>query len=164
MLNFYLLLNCPIWPIRLRMFVIGQAKSEKKYQSARNLLTINFIGRCGWLPFPRSNNRELTQQDDWNTQDGKMTKKCRVRLGMHSVALYFFVILPFWVFQPSFCVSSLLIRNSPGITASVKTLWNSMAVVNEYQCTFLKGVQLIDFVNDRMPPASMGKGKVTKGR
>ena len=28
-----------------------------------------------------------------------------------------------------------------------------MAVVNEYECTFLKDVQLIDFVNDRMLPA-----------
>ena len=40
-----------------------------------------------------SNNTELTQQDDWNTQNGRMTKKCRVRLAMHRLALYFFVIL-----------------------------------------------------------------------
>ena len=39
-------------------------------------------------------NRELTQQDGWNTQDGRMTKKCRVRLGMHSLARHFFAILP----------------------------------------------------------------------
>ena len=31
-------------------------------------------------------NRELTQQDGWNTQDDRMTKKCRVRLGVHSLA------------------------------------------------------------------------------
>ena len=42
----------------------------------------------------RIDNRELTQQDGWNTQDGRMTKKCRVRLGMHSLAPHFFVILP----------------------------------------------------------------------
>ena len=31
-----------------------------------------------------------------------------------------------------------------------------MAVVNEYNCTFIKRVQLIDLVNDRMPPATIG--------
>ena len=39
-------------------------------------------------------NRGRTQKDGWNTQDGRTTKKCRVRLGMHSLALHFFVILP----------------------------------------------------------------------
>ena len=29
----------------------------------------NFIGRCSSLPFSRSNNRELTQQDGWNTDE-----------------------------------------------------------------------------------------------
>ena len=53
-------------------------------------------------------NRELTQQDGWKTQDGRMTKKCRVRLGMHGLAPQFFVILLSWVFQPSCCVSSLI--------------------------------------------------------
>ena len=48
--------------------------------------------------------RELTQQDGWNTQDGTMTKRCRIRLGMYSLAPHFFVILPSWVFQPSCCV------------------------------------------------------------
>ena len=38
-------------------------------------------------------NRELTQQEGWKAQDGKMTKKCRVILGMHSLARYCFVIL-----------------------------------------------------------------------
>ena len=28
MLNFYWLFNCPIWPDRLQMFVIGQVKSD----------------------------------------------------------------------------------------------------------------------------------------
>ena len=28
MFNFYWLLNCPIWPVRLRMFVIGQVKLD----------------------------------------------------------------------------------------------------------------------------------------
>ena len=28
MLNFHWLLNCPIWPDRLQMFVIGQVKSD----------------------------------------------------------------------------------------------------------------------------------------
>ena len=55
-----------------------------------------------------TDNRKLTQQDGLNTKDGRMMKKCRVRLGMHSLALLFFVILPSWVFQPSCCVSSLL--------------------------------------------------------
>ena len=53
-------------------------------------------------------NRELTPQDGWNTQDGRMKKKCRERLEMHSLALHFFLILPSGVFQPSCCVSSLM--------------------------------------------------------
>ena len=51
--------------------------------------------------------RDLTQKDGWKTQDGRMTKKCRARPGMHSLALHFFVILPSCVFQPSCCVKSL---------------------------------------------------------
>ena len=39
-------------------------------------------------------NRKLTQQDGWKSQDGRMTKKCRARPGMHSLAPHFFVILP----------------------------------------------------------------------
>ena len=35
------------------------------------------------------------------TQDGRMTKKCRARPGMHSLAPHFFVILPSRVLQPS---------------------------------------------------------------
>ena len=53
-------------------------------------------------------NRELKQQDGWNTQDGRMTKRCRVRLGTHSLAPHFLVILLPGVFQPSCCVSSLI--------------------------------------------------------
>ena len=45
---------------------------------------------------------ELTQQDGGKTQDGRMTKKCRVRSGMHSLARHFFAILP------SCCVNSLM--------------------------------------------------------
>ena len=37
-----------------------------------------------------------------------MTRKYRVRLGMHSLAPHFFAILPPGVFQPSCCVSSLI--------------------------------------------------------
>ena len=32
----------------------------ERYQSAGNLLPINFIGRCSCLPFSRFNNTELT--------------------------------------------------------------------------------------------------------
>ena len=46
------------------------------------------LGRAG------RENSELTQQDGWKTQDGRMTKKCRVRLRMHSLAPHFFAILP----------------------------------------------------------------------
>ena len=35
--------------------------------------------------------RELTQQDGWKTQDGRMMKKCRVWLGMHSLARHIFL-------------------------------------------------------------------------
>jgi len=31
-------------------------------------------------------NRDLTQQDGWKTQDGRMTRKCRARPGMHCSA------------------------------------------------------------------------------
>ena len=34
-------------------------------------------------------NRELTEQDSWNTQDGRMTKRCRVTLEMHSLSSHF---------------------------------------------------------------------------
>jgi len=36
----------------------------------------------------------ITQQDGWWTRDGRMAKKCSVKLGMHSLARHFFVILP----------------------------------------------------------------------
>ena len=58
----------------------------RPYQSARKLLPINFMGRCSCLSFSRSSNRELKQHDSWNTQDGRMKEKCRLRLGMHSLA------------------------------------------------------------------------------
>ena len=35
-------------------------------------------------------NRDLTQKDGWKTQDGRMTKNCRARPGMHSLARHFF--------------------------------------------------------------------------
>ena len=38
--------------------------------------------------------RDLTQQDGWKTQDGKMVKKCHARPGMHNLAQHFFVIHP----------------------------------------------------------------------
>ena len=41
----------------------------------------------------KGDTRELTPKDGWNTQDGRMTKKC-LRLGMHSLGSHFFVILP----------------------------------------------------------------------
>ena len=43
---------------------------------------------------PLADYREPTQKDGWNTQDERMTTKCRVGLGMHSLAPHFFVILP----------------------------------------------------------------------
>ena len=58
----------------------------------------------------RALNRELTQQDGWNSQDGRTTKKCRVRLGMDSLAPHFLFMLLSRVFQPSCWVSSLIYR------------------------------------------------------
>ena len=55
-------------------------------------------------------NRDLTQQQRWKTQDGRMTKKCRARPGMHSLVQHFFVILPSRVFQPSCCLRSLIMK------------------------------------------------------
>ena len=51
-------------------------------------------------------NRQLTQQDRWKTQDGRKTKKCRVRLCIPNLTRHFFVILPSRVLQPSCCVKS----------------------------------------------------------
>ena len=47
------------------------------------------------LVFSNSNSdiRDLTQQDGWKTQDGRMTKNCRARPGMHSLTRHFFFIL-----------------------------------------------------------------------
>ena len=45
---------------------------------------------------------------------------------------------------------------SPGITATDKTLWKSVAVVNEYDLAFIKPFQLMDLANDIMPPAIIG--------
>ena len=33
--------------------------------------------------------RDLMHQDGWKTQDGRVTKKCRARPGMHSLARHF---------------------------------------------------------------------------
>ena len=51
---------------------------------------------------PNSNQRnitDLTQEDGWKTQNGKVTKKCRARPGMHSLARYFIVMPPSGVFS-----------------------------------------------------------------
>ena len=55
---------------------------------------------------------ELPQQDGWKAQDGRMTKKYHARLCI--LARHFFVILPSGVFQPSCCVSSLLLEREKG--------------------------------------------------
>ena len=55
---------------------------------------------------------KLTWQDGWKTQDGRMTKKCRASLGMHSLARHFFVILPSSVLQPSCYLSSLVMSHT----------------------------------------------------
>ena len=52
---------------------------------------------------------DLMQQKVWKTQDGRMTKKCHTRPGMHSLTQHFFVIQPSWVFQLSCRVQSLFI-------------------------------------------------------
>ena len=67
--------------------------------------------------------------------------KCRVRMGMHSLARHFFVNLLSWVFQPSCCVSSLITsrldRNKSHmadclsfVTSSKKDQRNTMATCN----------------------------------
>ena len=38
----------------------------------------------------RTNNRDLTQQDGWKTQDGRMTKKRGARLCIPGLARHFF--------------------------------------------------------------------------
>ena len=53
---------------------------------------------------------ELTEQNGWNTQDGRMAKTCGTRLCIPNFTRHFFVIPPSWVFQLSCCVSSLLLE------------------------------------------------------
>ena len=80
--------------------------------------------------------RELTQQDGW------MTKKCGPRLRIPNLTQHLFVILPSWVFQPSCCVSSLLLEREKGkqllrpvklIGKRFRALWYFF---NEYGKTF----------------------------
>ena len=63
--------------------------------------------------FSLKNNRELTQQVGCNTQDGRMTKRYRVRLGMHSLAPHFLSFC-----RPSAVLSlpAVLLRKLPNIT------------------------------------------------
>ena len=51
-----------------------------------------------------------------------MTKKCRARLGMHSLARHFFVNLPSRVFQPSCCVRSLMSSLLSSLSSSLGSL------------------------------------------
>ena len=39
-------------------------------------------------------NRDLTQQDGWKNQDGRMTNECCARLCIPNLTRHFFVILP----------------------------------------------------------------------
>ena len=50
-----------------------------------------------------------TQQEGWKTYDDRMTKKCSARLCIPNLSRHCYAILPSWVFQPSCCVSSLII-------------------------------------------------------
>ena len=90
-------------------------------------------------------NRELTRQDRWNTQDGAMTKKCRVKLRMCSLAPHILVILPSWVFQPSCCVSSL----NSGCDGTTKRLSSFddrlIQLIAQIQESHLRGTT--DFIN-----------------
>ena len=52
--------------------------------------------------------RSLRNRTAGSLRTAEWTNTCRVRLGMHSVAPYLFVIMQSWVFQPSCCVSSLI--------------------------------------------------------
>ena len=56
--------------------------------------------------------RDLTQQDGWKTQDGRMPKKRRARLGMHSLARHFFVILPSCCVRSLFMIKKIYFRKS----------------------------------------------------
>ena len=63
-----------------------------------------------WAKAQNKRNAGYQCQNIWELtqQDGRLTTKGRERLGMHSLAPQFFVILPSWVFQPTCCVSSLI--------------------------------------------------------
>ena len=73
--------------------------------------------------------RDLTQQDGWKAEDGRITKKCHARPGMHNVAQHFFVILPSWVFQSFCCVRSL-----KSVRLSLSQFWRQLdhATVNYF--------------------------------
>ena len=68
------------------------------------------------------NNRELTQQDGWKTQDCRLTKKCGARLCIPNLTRHLFVILPSWVFQPSCCVSFLILSQDHNARTCNSTL------------------------------------------
>ena len=72
-------------------------------------LRINFLSCSFSLANAIKEIIDLTQQDGLKTQDGRMGKKCRVRLCIPGLARHFFVILPSRVFQPCMiCVRSLM--------------------------------------------------------
>ena len=55
---------------------------------------------------------EFTRQGSWKTQDGRMAKKIsRKNIWNAQSPVIFFFILPSWVFQPSSCISSLIISH-----------------------------------------------------
>ena len=80
----------------------------KGISNRKSILTCR--GTPSVICWPLHSNRELTQQDGWNSQEGRTTKKSCARLRMP----HFFVILPSCVFQPSCCVSSLVTTSFPG--------------------------------------------------
>ena len=72
----------------LRVFLIVQFNTEKSQASSlsRVKLAAALRNRRQIAVMHTVDKRELTQQDGWKSQDGRMTKKCCARLCIPSLA------------------------------------------------------------------------------
>ena len=92
---------------KLRMKICWKIVLARTIGVIESLQQNNWDSRVSRVPL-QTPIRELTHQDGWKTQDGRMTKKYGARLCIPTLTRHFFVIMPSWVFQPSCCVSSLI--------------------------------------------------------
>ena len=90
------------------LYTVWQNAKTSFYSSLTKRKITSHLANCYISSFTLSHLVQTRVNGELTQQDGSMTKRRRVRLGMHSLAPHFFVILPSWVFQLSCCVSSLM--------------------------------------------------------